>query len=166
MRKLACGRPAPKGHKNKWENSFKDLLREKLQVHLRRQALNQSESRNQILEIILEQPSHFSVNELLKRVQTVNKSIGTATVYRSIPIFLESGILRETLTDEQGSKVYEILEDDHHDHIVCLDCGEIFEFHDEAIEKAQEKLSHTLKFKPVHHKHVMYAHCQQLAKAK
>lgn len=157
---LVCGRPVPSKQRTKLEESFKNFLREKLQVYIRTNQLNHSESRSQILEVILDQPAHFSMSELLKKVQDSYANIGTATVYRNIPVYIEAKILRETLTDDQGLKVYEIADDDHHDHIVCLDCGNIFEFHDEAIERAQDKLNQVLKFKPVHHKHVMYAHCE------
>jgi Fur family ferric uptake transcriptional regulator len=161
MRKvLACGRPTPTKQRTKLGEIAKHSLREKLQSHIKGRDLNQSESRNQILEVILDLPAHFSIGELLRRVQELYPNIGTATVYRNMPNFTDAGILRETLTDEQGLKVYEIAEEEHHDHIVCLDCGHIFEFHDEAIEKAQDKLSSHLQFTPVHHKHVMYAHCQ------
>lgn len=165
MRKvLACGRPTPTKQRSKLDEPTKNFLRDKLQAHIKGRELNQSESRSQILEVILDQPAHFNIGELLRSVQELYPNIGTATVYRNMSIFTESGILRETLTDEQGLKVYELAEEEHHDHIVCLDCGHIFEFHDEAIEHAQEKLSVSLKFEPVHHKHVMYAHCQYVKK--
>lgn len=158
---LPCGRALPRKERHQIDDSTKEALREKLQAYIKLHELNQSEVRAQILEVVLGQGSHFNIGEIVKIVQQKFAKIGMATVYRSISVFVSSGILRETLTDEQGSTVYEIAEEDHHDHIVCLDCGEIFEFHDESIERMQDKIAGTLKFKPVSHRHVIYAHCEQ-----
>lgn len=133
---------------------------ERLSQYLQSHALNQSESRNKIIEVILSEDRHFNSGDLVKWVQARYPSIGAATVYRNLPLLVNAEILQETLTDDQGQKVYEIADDDHHDHIVCLDCDQIFEFHDEAIEKAQDRVIRAQDFNPVRHRHVIYAHCQ------
>ena len=153
--RLNCGRPAQGLHRESaidWQD--------RLNQFLAAQELNQSESRNRILEVILKEPGHFSTQQLVQKVAETYPAIGPATVYRNIPVLVESGILTETLTTGDGQKVFEVSSDGHHDHIVCLDCHQIFEFHNEAIETAQDKVTDRLRFKPVRHRHVIYAHCE------
>ena len=96
----------------------------------------------------------------MREVQRAYPGIGAATVYRSIKVLCDAKILRETLVDADGRVVYEVFDEDHHDHIVCLDCGAIFEFHDSLIESRQERVAGELAFAPVRHRHVIYARCE------
>lgn len=105
-------------------------------------------------------PGHFNVQEVVKKVQSRDASIGAATVYRTAALLRDAGLVRETLVNDDGSTVYEVSDSDHHDHIVCLDCGQIFEFRDERIEQAQAAINERMKFAEVRHRHVIYAHCQ------
>lgn len=160
MKKPPCGRAVPKGSRSALESDWK----EKLSSYLQEKELKQSESRNHIIEVVLREEGHFSVADLVKKVQTANPGIGTATVYRSIPVLLDLGLIHETLTDQEGQMIYEVGGEEHHDHIVCLDCDRIFEFHDETIESAQDKVSRKMHFKPLKHRHVVYARCELLEK--
>jgi Fur family transcriptional regulator, ferric uptake regulator len=156
---LPCGRSAPRkarAHPSTFESSW----REKLERYLTTKALNQSESRNKLIEIVIQLTGHFTVQELIRWVSEKYPKIGVATVYRNIPILVDAGFLKETLTNDTGQTYYEVAGDDHHDHIVCMDCNEIFEFNDEEIEKAQEQVSKDLGFQPVKHRHVIFAACK------
>lgn len=140
----------------------KRVLSEKLVRLVSEKGLNSSHSRDRILEIVSTLSGHFSASDLIRGVVKKYPGIGPATVYRSLPLFVEAGILRETLTTENGETIFEIEKDHHHDHIVCLDCHSIFEFHNPQIERAQERLSADLNFSPQNHKHVIYARCDLL----
>ncbi len=131
---------------------------------LKKKGLRSTQQRDLVAEIALSQTSHFEIQELIREVQIKhkNKNISPATVYRSVKILCEAGILNETLTGQSGVALYEAKEDDHHDHIVCVDCGGIFEFHDERLEAAQVSAIAALGFKEARHKHVIYAHCSLL----
>ncbi|HLG18845.1 MAG TPA: transcriptional repressor [Bdellovibrionota bacterium] len=126
--------------------------------------LNRSSAREMILNVILAMDRHFTALELSKKVQAKNPSVGPATVYRNLPIFVAAGILRESLTNEKGQILYELATVYHHDHIVCVDCHHIIEFHDDSIEVHQETILKRLKFSEVGHRHVMYAKCELLKK--
>ncbi len=139
-------------------------LQATLDRYTKSKGLNSSASRNHILTIMADQTGHFSPTQLIQKVSARHPSIGPATVYRNITLFLEAGLLRQTLTATSGETLYEMESEEHHDHIVCLDCGEIFEFHDEDIEKAQDKITVSLKFRPENHRHVIYARCELLKK--
>lgn len=138
--------------------------RAELDVYLKREGLRNTKPREAVAEIALAQKTHFEIQSLIKEVQAKYNDISPATVYRSVKTLCEAGILSETLTSDGGVTLYEAHEDEHHDHIICTDCGEIFEFHDERLEKAQNKALQDMSFKEASHKHVIYAQCGLLNK--
>jgi Fur family ferric uptake transcriptional regulator len=160
---LPCGRirPSHTPHVGGKDEQLR-LLQERLDGYTKGKGLNSSASRNHILEIIAEQGAHFSPTQLIQKVSLRFPNVGPATVYRNLTLFIEAGVLRQTLTASSGETLYEVETEEHHDHIVCLDCNEIFEFHDESIEKSQDRVASSMKFKPENHWHVIYARCEQL----
>ena len=98
---------------------------------------------------------HPDVDELHKRVTEIDKKIGIATVYRTVKLFEESGILEKH--DFKGGKArYEQSPDEHHDHLIDINSGEIIEFVDEKIEKLQTEVAKKLGYKLVDHKLELY----------
>jgi len=162
--KLPCGRETPTKHIEKSSENDIAGWKSKLEAYLSENKLKQSDSRNRILEVLLSELEHFNVQELCDLVRKRFPDIGPATVYRNLPLFCEVGLIQETFVDSKGQKIYETVGGGHHDHIVCLDCNSIFEFHDEQIESAQNKVTDTFRFEPVGHRHVIYAHCRDLKK--
>ena len=99
---------------------------------------------------------HPDVDELYNRVSKIDPKISIATVYRTVKLFEESGIV--TKHDFKGGKArYEELNESHHDHLIDINTGEIIEFVDEDIEKLQKKVSERLGYKLVDHKLELYA---------
>ena len=162
---LPCGRPIPAPQKA--GIPLLEMLKERLEKHATEKQLNRSEAREKILETIVNESRHFRSLDLLERLGKRYPEVGKATLYRNLPIFVESGILKPGPTDPDGQVFYELCEDesdDHHDHIVCLDCERIFEFHDDVIESRQSQVSKALGFSAKKHTHVIYAACEYLAK--
>ncbi len=157
---LPCGRPLPK-NRNQPENtsSFFDSAKVKLNAFVAEKSLKRSEAREKILKTIIYEARHFRAQDLLDRLKDRYPEVGKATLYRTLPILIESGIIQEGPTDSDGQILYELTDTSHHDHIVCLDCQRIFEFHDKFIEKQQEKVSGALRFTARTHRHVIYASC-------
>lgn len=154
-----CGRaPYPLKHTRHTPENWKRLLNE----HIHRQGLKQSSQRLRIAEVLLKEPAHFTIQEVAPKVRAEVEGTGLATLYRTIALLVSAGLLRETLTGDSGQTFYEVEDNHHHDHVVCLDCGHIFEFHDEEIEKLQDRVSSRLGFTPLHHRHVLYANCKKL----
>ncbi len=161
---LPCGRPLPQREEAR-KGSPRDSWRELLQGHLAKEGLKHSDQRLKIVELILGEDRHFRTQDMVRKVQVAYPGIGAATVYRNIKLLQDALILKETLIEDDGRQVvYELTDEDHHDHIVCVDCGEIFEFHEEEIEAIQERLSQKLSFRPASHRHVIYAHCEYAKK--
>ena len=136
--------------------------RTRLAEYLKIQGLRATKQREQVAEIALHQTDHFEIQTLIREVQSKHPDIGPATVYRSVKTLCEAGLLSETLQSDGGVTLYEPHVEEHHDHIVCVNCGEIFEFHDENMEKAQTKAMKIMGFTEANHKHVIYAKCSYL----
>ena len=98
---------------------------------------------------------HPDVDELHKRVTSLDDKISIATVYRTVKLFEESGIL--TKHDFKGGKArYETIVESHHDHLIDIKSGEIIEFVDEEIEKLQKKVAEKYGYKLADHKLELY----------
>ena len=120
-----------------------------------------TEQRKIIAKIISESKSeygesdHPDVDELYSRVSKVDSKISIATVYRTVKLFEEAGIL--TKHDFKGGKArYEAMIESHHDHLIDIKTGEIIEFVDDEIEKLQKKVAEKYGYKLVDHKLELY----------
>ncbi len=163
VERLLCGRPRPQPEAHLRPNiRTKARWREKLEKYLAGQNLKRSEQRWQLAELILEEGAHLSAQQLLQKVADKYPGIGAATVYRNLKVLCDARILRETLSDASGRAVFEPYEEDHHDHMVCLDCDAVFEFASPEIEKIQESLLEKEGFREERHRHVVYVRCERL----
>lgn len=155
---LPCGRPKP--DRTILRNPSQFLIWQKqLRDYLTSRDLKYTEQRWKIAELILSTGGHLDTQRLVERVHEVHSGIGAATVYRTIKVLCDAAILRESLTDVEGKVYYELYDQEHHDHIFCLDCDQIFEFHDQKIESLQDAVLKKMDFQEIRHRHVVYAHC-------
>ena len=114
-----------------------------------------TEQRKVIAQVMSEASDHPDVDELHKRVNNIDKKISIATVYRTVKLLEESGIIEKH--DFKGGKArYEESPDEHHDHLIDINSGEIVEFVDKEIEKLQVKVAEKLGYKLVDHKLELY----------
>ena len=114
-----------------------------------------TEQRKLVAKIMSESHDHLDVDELHKRVNKFDSKISIATVYRTVKLFEEAGIF--TKHDFKGNKSrYEQVTEEHHDHLIDINTGEIIEFVNEDIEKLQKKVSENLGYKLVDHRLELY----------
>ena len=114
-----------------------------------------TEQRKIIAKVMSESSDHPDVDELYNRVSKIDPKISIATVYRTVKLFEESGIL--TKHEFKGGKArYEELNEGHHDHLIDVKSGEIIEFVDEEIEKLQKKVAEKHGYTLVDHKLELY----------
>ena len=114
-----------------------------------------TDQRRLIAKVMSESSAHPDVDDLHKRVNQIDSKISIATVYRTVKLFEESGIL--TKHEFKGGKArYEELNEGHHDHLIDVKTGEIIEFVDEEIEKLQKKVAEKYGYKLVDHKLELY----------
>tara|TARA_B100001123_G_C14611993_1_gene750217 strand:- start:46 stop:456 length:411 start_codon:yes stop_codon:yes gene_type:complete len=114
-----------------------------------------TDQRKVIAKIMSESADHPDVDELHKRVNKVDAKISIATVYRTVKLFEEAGILEKH--DFKGNKArYERAPKEHHDHLIDINTGEIIEFVNEDIEKLQKEVAEKLGYKLVDHRLELY----------
>ena len=114
-----------------------------------------TEQRKLVAKVMSESKDHPDVDELHKRVSKLDTKISIATVYRTVKLFEEAGIVAKH--DFKGNKArYEQAMHDHHDHLIDINTGEITEFVDENIEKLQKKVAEELGYKLVDHRLELY----------
>ena len=114
-----------------------------------------TDQRKIIAQAMANATDHPDVDELHKRVTAVDKKISIATVYRTVKLFEEAGIVEKH--DFKGGKArYEQSPDEHHDHLIDINSGEIIEFVDKEIEKLQNDVAKKLGYKLVDHKLELY----------
>ena len=115
--------------------------------------------RLKILEIFQKaEQRHMTAEDVYRHLLAEQSDIGLATVYRVLTQFEQAGLLSRNHF-EVGKAVYELREEQHHDHLVCLDCGHVEEFHDPEIEKRQTAVAKARGFTLVDRALSLYAHC-------
>ena len=125
-------------------------------IELKKAGLKATLPRIRILEVLEQhKDDHLSAEDIYKELIKAGEDVGLATVYRVLTQFESAGmIMRHNF--EEGRAIYEIMPDDHHDHMVCLDSGKVIEFHDEMIEKRQEEIAKAHGYELVDHSMVLY----------
>ncbi len=114
-----------------------------------------TDQRRIIAKVMSRSDDHPDVDELYKRVSKIDSRISIATVYRTVKLFEESGILAKH--EFKGGKArYEELNESHHDHLIDVKTGEIIEFVDDEIEKLQKKVAKKYGYELVDHKLELY----------
>ena len=120
-----------------------------------KQGVRLTEQRKLVAKVMSESKDHPDVDELHKRVSKIDAKISIATVYRTVKLFEEAGIVSKH--DFKGNKArYEKAPEEHHDHLIDINSGEIIEFVNEDIEKLQKKVAEKLGYKLVDHKLELY----------
>ena len=136
---------------------FMDFLAQKnLRLTAQRQA---------IIDTAFSTEEHFTAEQLLAWSRRRDKSVSRATVYRTLPLLTESGLVRE-MDFGKDYKFYDpnYAEHPHHNHIICQDCEKIVEFESEKIEKLENEISQRLGFAVKAHRLQITATCQELKK--
>jgi len=103
---------------------------------------------------------HMTAEDVYRQLMQQQLDIGLATVYRVLMQFEQADILKRSHFESERA-VYELNEGEHHDHLVCLDCGRVEEFHDPDIEALQVKIAKKKGFEIADHALSLYAHCSK-----
>jgi len=132
-----------------------ETFREFLKDH----GLKLTAQRGAILARTLQIDEHFSAEELFEVLRRESRGISKATVYRTLALLVEAELL-DARDFDRGHMLYErATHEAHHDHLICVRCKRIFEFHCEEIEQLQEQISQRYDFEMVSHTHHIYGVC-------
>ncbi len=133
-------------------------------AELKRAGLKTTLPRLKILSILEHtETRHMTAEDVYKGLLDSGEEIGLATVYRVLTQFENAGlVIRHNF--EGGRSVFELNDEGHHDHLVCVECGEVFEFYDKAIEERQGKVAEEAGFVLDNHSLYMYGVCEGMRK--
>ncbi len=134
-------------------------FRAMLQAYMVKKGLRSTDQRRLIVETFFGSTNHVSIEELLAQVRARDPRVGYATVYRTLKLLSECGVANERRFGD-GLTRYELADDaTHHDHLICVDCGDIVEFEEPRIEELQETVAKQYGFALRSHKHELYGIC-------
>ena len=139
------------------------MNRETIELRCESAGLRMTEQRRIIARVLQEAKDHPDVEQVYSRAVQVDPAISIATVYRTVKLFEESGIL-EKLEFGDGRARYEDAERDHHDHLIDMQTGEVIEFVDKEIELLQDKIAKRLNYKLLGHRLELYGTKRQITK--
>ena len=127
--------------------------------YLRRKRLKMTDQRRQMVRAALEQPGHFTADDLHAQLVRGGEGVSMATVYRALRLLEESGIV-EGHDFADGQRRYEpAIEREHHDHMVCVDCRAVVEFQNERIERLQDEVASAHGFDIQEHNLTLFVAC-------
>ena len=117
--------------------------------------MRMTDQRRVIAHVLSEADDHPDVEEVHRRATKVDPKISIATVYRTVRLFEEASIL-ERHDFRDGRSRYETVSEDHHDHLINLETGDVLEFHNDQIEELQRRIAEEMGFKLVDHRMELY----------
>lgn len=127
--------------------------------YLNSKDLKLTKERRAVLQEIFLHPGHLEAEELAHKLRKKRKRASRATIYRTLDLLVESGIVRKVDLGH-GHSHYELeLDHPHHEHMICLNCGKVIEFSDKRMEKLYKKLCEQNRFKPTSHYFQIFGYC-------
>src|SRR5512139_1259571 len=136
--------------------------RQVLSAYLVRNRLKRSAQREAILDAFVKAGHHVSVEDLLKIVRRRHPEVGRTTIYRTLKLLKDAGLASELVFGSEA-RFEPVWNRDHHDHFVCVSCGEIIEFRSAEIERLQAEIAERIGFRIDGHRHHIYGRCRRCA---
>jgi len=133
--------------------------------HIQKAGLRRTGQRDLILEIFLRTEEHLTSEDLYWLVQKEDSSVGHTTVYRTLKLLTEAGLAREVRFGDNKTYYEHHYNHQHHDHMICTECGKVIEFFSEAIEDLQDQMAAKFSFRPTHHSLRMWGLCSECQNA-
>ena len=141
----------------KVENLFRDYLEQS--------QLKYTPERKVILREIFSLHNHFEADELyLKLRQIGGQRISRATVYRTLPLLEESGLIRRVVFVDKHTHYERAYGHMHHEHLICVNCGNVIEFYKKSLEDSLEEVARENAFEPIGHKLEITGYCKKCSK--
>jgi Fur family ferric uptake transcriptional regulator len=131
------------------------------EAHIRKKNLKHTEQRMQVLITFLETERHLTVEELYLLVRKKYPSIGYATISRTVKLLCDCGLCSELKVEDGVTRYEHLYGHDHHDHLICVECGSFVEVMSPEIERLQEKLAEENDFIIERHRLELYGECKK-----
>jgi len=136
-----------------------DEERQRLEAFLRSRGLRLTAQRRIVFEEVFRHHGHLDVDELVARLRRLGKRASRATVYRTLDLLAEAGLVKHMRLGTSQRRFEHVHSGEHHDHLVCLRCGEIFEFLSPELEDCQSRICRETGFAPERHTMVIFGVC-------
>ena len=136
-------------------------VRERFETFLKERNQRQTPERFAILDQIYEATTHFDADELYLRLREKGIQVSRATVYNTLDLLIECELVRRHRFGDKQAKYERAYSYWQHDHLICMDCNELFEFCDPRIQGIQEMVADIYQFEVKHHSLHIYGHCRR-----
>ena len=131
--------------------------------YLQKKGLRYTKEREEIIEGILSIDGHFDSEELLLHLRKINSKTSLASVYRTLPLLIEAGLITEVIKTGKNTRYEVTYGRKHHDHMICINCGKVIEFSSDKIEKLQEEIAREYGFNTNDHCLELRGYCKKCA---
>lgn len=135
--------------------------REIFRKYLERRGLKLTAERLAVFDELFARHEHLEADELLVRLRARHKKISRATIYRTLDLLVDSGIVGRVRIREEGYRYERMRAGDHHDHLICNECGRVVEFREPRIESLQDEICQRYGFVLLSHSHQLRGVCRQ-----
>lgn len=128
--------------------------------HIQSEGLRRTGQRDLILDIFLRTEEHLTSEDLYWLVQKEDPSVGHTTVYRTLKLLTEAGLAREVRFGDNKTYYEHHYDHQHHDHMICTQCGLVIEFFSPELEEKQDEMADKYKFRATHHSLRIWGVCE------
>lgn len=135
-------------------------VRATFETHLKRQGLNLTRQREEILRCLMAADRHLGIEEMYDQLKKKDPSLGRATVFRTVKLLSECGLVQEVGSTNGRSKFELKADRPHHDHMICVECGRIIEFQSRMMERFQDEAVRRHGFVALWHRHEIFGRCR------
>ena len=129
--------------------------------YLERRGLKLTAERQAVFDQLFARHEHVEADEILVRLRARGKKISRATIYRTLELLVDSGIVGRVRIGEIGYRYERLRAGEHHDHLICNECGRVIEFFEPRIESLQDEVCDRYGFLSISHSHQMRGICRQ-----
>ena len=129
--------------------------------YLERRGLKLTAERQGVFDELFARHEHVEADEILVRLRAKGKKISRATIYRTLELLVDSGIVGRVRIGEIGYRYERLRAGEHHDHLICNECGRVIEFFEPRIESLQDDVCERYGFLSISHSHQMRGICRQ-----
>jgi len=133
--------------------------------HIQGQGLRRTGQRDLILETFLSTEEHLTIEDLYQLVKRQDPTVGQTTIYRTLKLLTEAGLAREVRFGDNKTYYEHHYNHEHHDHMICTECGKVIEFFSPDIESLQDQMADNFGFKPTHHSLRLWGLCAECQRA-
>ena len=133
--------------------------------YIKAKGLRRTPQRDLILEIFLSTEEHLTSEALYRLVKRKDPSVGLTTIYRTLRLFIDAGLAREVRFGDTATYYEHHYDHQHHDHMICTECGRVLEFFSPDIEAMQDQIAEDFSFRPTHHSLRLWGLCSRCQKS-